>query len=45
MIKLRKSGKGYMPDCPPNWVIAITKTELKALKLLLLRHYIRKNQK
>jgi hypothetical protein len=32
MIKLRGSKKkGYILDCPPNWCIAITWSELKAI--------------
>lgn len=33
MIKLRGSKKtGYILDCPPNWLIAITWSELKAIQ-------------
>ena len=39
MIKLKTEKKGYMLDCPPNWIIAVTKSELKALYKLLKNHF------
>lgn len=40
MIKIKKKGKKCIIDCPPHWILAVTKSEVIALykclnKLLL----------
>jgi len=43
MIKLKGTKKtGYILDCPPNWIIPATYSELKAIYLLLCKHFRKK---
>lgn len=40
MIKLTGTKKkGYVLDCPPNWLVAVTYSELMAILKLLRKHF------
>ena len=44
MIKIKKIGKrSYFLDCPPNWYMALTKSEVVAI-WKLLNKWFKKNK-